>query len=91
MHVYVESVKNPALRFEVLEYDPDTKIGKLQGGVGAVFTRKISKDELEKLGYHIVKSETPRPLATTSGAKSVGTIADDDDPVVEVGKKKPKK
>lgn len=93
MYVYVESIKNPALRFEVLEYDRGTKIGKLFGGLGTPFTRNISRAELEKLGYHIVQSETERPLASAIAAppKSVGVIADDDDPVVEIGKKKPKK
>jgi adenine specific DNA methylase Mod len=60
--VYIESIKNPAVRFEVLEYDKETKIGKLRGGFGTVITRDISKDELVKRGYKIIKSETPLSL-----------------------------
>jgi hypothetical protein len=62
MFVYIESIKNPTIRFEVLEYDKDTKIGKLKGGFGTVITRDISKEELQKRGYKIIKSETALSL-----------------------------
>ena len=69
MHVYIESIKNPAVRFEVMEYDKDTKIGKLKGGFGTVITRDISKAELDKRGYKLVKSETPLSLTPPPAAK----------------------
>lgn len=62
MPVYVESVKNSAIRFEVLEYDKESKLGKLKGGFGTVISRNISKPELERLGYKLIQSETALPL-----------------------------
>ena len=50
MHVYVENIKNPGVRFEVMEYDTETKIAKLKGGFGVIFSRNISKAEMEKHG-----------------------------------------
>lgn len=91
MHVYIENVKTPAIRFEVLAYDKGTKVARLRGEYGAEFDRNIGKDVLEKYGYKIVQSEKPLPLGGSgSKAKTVGTIAEPDDPVVEIGKKKVK-
>jgi len=74
MHVYVENIKNPGVRFEVMEYDAETKIAKLKGGFGVIFSRNISKPEMEKHGYKIVQSEealslTPPPAAPAAPAK----------------------
>lgn len=80
MHVYVQNVKNPGVRFEVLEYDNETKIGKLQGGFGAKFSRNISKPELEKYGYKIVQSEEPlslTPPPAKAPAKKVAATAEE--------------
>jgi hypothetical protein len=91
MHVYIENVKTPTIRFEVLAYDKTTKVARLRGEYGAEFDRNIGKDVLEKYGYKIVQSEKALPLGGSgSKAKTVGTIPDDNDPVVEVGKKKVK-
>lgn len=59
MFIYLQSCKNPEIRFEVVGFDADTGIGKLRGLYGAEFSRDISRPQLEKLGYKIVKSETP--------------------------------
>ena len=74
MHVYVENIKNPGVRFEVMEYDTETKIAKLKGSFGVIFSRNISKAEMEKHGYKIVKSEevlslVPPPVTPAAPAK----------------------
>lgn len=67
MYVYIQSTTNPAVRFQVVEYDKESGTGKLKGGYGTVITRNISKAELEKRGYTLVKSDveldlTPPPV-----------------------------
>lgn len=62
MYVYIQHIDNPNVRFQVMEYDKETGEGKLRGGFGSIITRNISKAELEKRGYKIVKSEEPLPL-----------------------------
>jgi hypothetical protein len=62
MHVYIEHAENPAVRFEVIEFDKATGIGKIKGGYGAVITRNISKEELTKRGYVLRTSEKPLSL-----------------------------
>jgi hypothetical protein len=62
MNVYIESVKNPNLRFKVVEYNAETKQGTLMGGFGVTFTRNISKEELKLRGFKVVKSEDELPL-----------------------------
>lgn len=64
MNVYIESIKNPSLRFKVLEYDANTKHGTLMGGFGVTFSRNISKEELQLRGFKIVKSEKELPLTS---------------------------
>jgi len=73
MYVYVENAANPAVRFQVMEFDKETGMGKLKGGYGAIITRKINKEELIKRGYKMVKSDvelplTPRPAAQAKPA-----------------------
>lgn len=62
MFVYLENVKNPTVRFEVVAYDKETKTAKLKGEYGAEFSRDVSKESLAKFGYKLVKSETKLPL-----------------------------
>ena len=69
MHVYLENKTNPSIRFEVLTYDKATKVATVRGQYGAEFTRDISKEALEKYGYHIVKSEAPLPLMSKTPTK----------------------
>lgn len=57
MRVYIENIANPAVRFEVMEYNKETGAGKLRGGYGTVITRNISKAELTKRGYRLVTSD----------------------------------
>lgn len=62
MFVYLENVKNSAIRFQVLSYDADTKIAVLLGQYGARFNRNISKEALAQYGYKVVQSETELSL-----------------------------
>lgn len=62
MYVYVEHVKDPDVRFQVVSYDKDTHTALLKGEYGAEFSQDISKEALVKKGYKIVKSETKLPL-----------------------------
>jgi hypothetical protein len=83
MRVYVQSTKNPELRFEVVTYDSASKTATLRGEFGAQFTRDMSKASLQKYGYEIVESETPLPLTAPpkvkKPTKKEAPPADDDD------------
>jgi hypothetical protein len=66
MHVYLENLKNPTVRFEVVSYDKATHTAKIKGEYGAEFSRDVSKEALAKYGYRIVKSEKPLSLKSIS-------------------------
>lgn len=65
MYVYVEHVKDPDVRFQVMSYDKETHMAKLKGEYGAEFTQDISKEALKKKGYHIRQSEKELPLQSS--------------------------
>lgn len=67
--VYVENVKDPSVRFRVKSYDKETKMGTLEGEFGAEFSRSLSKADLAKFGYRLVKSEVELPLLSAAKAK----------------------
>ncbi len=90
MHLYVQSTTYPSVRFEVKDYDPESGMATLRGAFGAEFRRCISKPDLKKYGFTVVKSEKELSLGDMPGLQKVGTIPSPDDPVVEVGKKKTK-
>ncbi len=75
MFVYIENIKNPTVRFRVLAYDKDSKMGKLAGEYGAEFSRDLSKPALAKFGYRIVKSEEELPLASSALPRKKGKKA----------------
>lgn len=60
---YLVSIKNPKLRYQVLELDEKTMMAKLKGTVGAEFTRDISKPELKKYGYKVEWGAPPQDKA----------------------------
>lgn len=62
-NVYVQSTKNPSLRWKVISYDPETKIGELQGGFNVVFKRSLAKEALQEKDYEIVQSDEELPLS----------------------------
>lgn len=64
MHVYLESLTVPGVRFEVTEYDKANKTATIRGEYGGSFTYSITPESLEKLGYKLVKSEKPLPLVS---------------------------
>lgn len=70
MHIYLENLKDPDVRFKVMSYDKETKVAKLKGGYGAEFSRDISKASLAKFGYKIVKSEAELPLVSAPKVKA---------------------
>ena len=45
------------LRFEILKYNSETKIGLLIGEMGIEFESDLSKEALTKYGYKVVKEE----------------------------------
>lgn len=64
MHVYLESLTVPGVRFEVVEYDKANKTATIRGEYGGSFTYSITPESLAKLGYRLVKSEKPLPLVS---------------------------
>lgn len=86
MHIYLENLKNPSVRFKVVSYDKETKQAKLKGGYGAEFTRDISKPSLAKFGYKLVKTEKELPLVAApakeppkKAVKKAAVVEDDED------------
>lgn len=64
MHIYLESLTAPGVRFEVVEYNKADKTATIRGEYGGQFTYSITKESLETLGYKLVKSETPLALVS---------------------------
>lgn len=60
MRVFLVSIRDPRVRFEVLDYDPELRVGKLKGPTGSVFIRDISKKACEKYGYRKVVIDAPK-------------------------------
>lgn len=59
MKLYVQSTREGKedLRFEIKQYDPETKRGVIIGSMGVEFDTDLSKENLLKNGYKIVKEE----------------------------------
>lgn len=58
MKLFVQSLKDAEIKFEVLTYDPETKRGKIKScRYGSVFEEDLSKEYLDKLGYKRIKEE----------------------------------
>ena len=58
MKLFLQSTVKPAVRFEVLSFDPETKRGKLKSmAFGTVFEENMDKEYLIKYGYRIEKVE----------------------------------
>lgn len=70
MYIYVENVKDPSVRFQVVSYDKDTKQGKLKGEFGSEFTRDLSKPALDRYGYKLIRSEQELPLVSAPVPKA---------------------
>jgi len=89
MHIYLEHLTTMA-RFEVMEYDKETKMAKLRGEYGAQFSRDISKESLARLGYKIIKSEEVLPLRPKVQPVPPKAKVDDDEAPPPPPKKKAK-
>jgi hypothetical protein len=55
MKLYLESTKGTDTRFEVVSYDPETKKGRIIGTLGKEFSADMSKENLLKTGYRVIK------------------------------------
>ena len=54
MAFYVESTKAPGLRFKLIKFNKDTRIGTLLGDTGVPFERSLADDVLKKYGFKVV-------------------------------------
>jgi len=55
MALYVESTKAPGLRFKIIKFNKDTRIGTLLGDTGVPFDRALTDEMLNKYGFKVVK------------------------------------
>ena len=55
MKLFLESTKGTDTRFEVMSYDPETKKGRIIGSLGKEFSADMSKENLLRTGYRVVK------------------------------------
>ena len=54
----LKSTRDNGPVFEILAYDPDTKVGRLLGSMGVEFKESLDKERLKKFGYRI----EPKPV-----------------------------
>jgi len=52
--VYLQSVKNPELKFEVLKFDPETKTATIKGTYGNFTITPFTKEKVVTDGYKLV-------------------------------------
>lgn len=53
----LKSTKPGGPVFEILQYDPETKMGVLKRGQGAEFKHSLDKEHVKKYGYRIEPKE----------------------------------
>lgn len=53
---YIQSLKDPKIKFEILERDPKSGVTKLQG-IRVPFLDILDKKSLAKLQYKVIKEE----------------------------------
>jgi len=51
---YLQSAKNPALKFEILGFDDATKSAKIKGEHGVFVISPFTKEKITKDGYTLV-------------------------------------
>lgn len=51
---YLQSAKNPDLRFEIVKFDPATKTATLKGKYGHFEMANFSREKVTKEGYTLV-------------------------------------
>ena len=57
--VYIQSVKKPELKYEVLDYDDATKTATLKGERGHFKITPFTPTKVKADGYRLVKEEAP--------------------------------
>lgn len=58
MKLWLESTKEGTTkRFQVLNYNPETKKGLVLGEMGTEFETAMDKETLVKYGYRVIKEE----------------------------------
>ena len=58
MKLFVQSLRDPSIRFEVLSFDPATKRGRIKSlRYGSEFDEPLDKETLTQLGYCIERVE----------------------------------
>jgi hypothetical protein len=55
--VYLVSVQDPNLRYEVVRYNPVTNAATLQGRYGPFEVKPFNKTKIQKDGYRLVKEQ----------------------------------
>lgn len=53
----LQSTKKPGLVFEILAFDPATKVATLRGETNVEFTETIDKEFLKQFNYRVMKKE----------------------------------
>jgi hypothetical protein len=55
----LQSISNPALQYEVVGFDPKTKIATLAGGTypGQLEVLDFTKETMTRRGYRLIKQE----------------------------------
>ncbi len=57
--LFLVSVKNPSLRYEILKFDVATKTATLTGKSGPFQVKGFTKEKVKRDGYTVEKVETP--------------------------------
>jgi hypothetical protein len=57
--VYLQSVKNPELKFKVLKFDPATKTATIKGTYGNFEITPFTKEKVVTDGYTLVSEPDP--------------------------------
>ena len=65
----IQNIKNPKVTFRIVSFDPDTKLGILEGEYGGRFTRNLSKESLTTFGYRVVKADEAAPAPAPAARK----------------------
>lgn len=54
--IFLQSIHDPKLKFQVLSFNKETQIGKLKGDTSE-FEEPLTKERMDKYGYKLEKVE----------------------------------
>ncbi len=58
MKLYLQSIRNPNIRFEIVSYNVTTEKGIVKSlRYGSTFEETLNKDTLQRMGYRVEKVE----------------------------------